>query len=162
MNSFDLIDAYVHHFYDINRVEAGLNPGVEVPPFSSTALQERVAQPLSEPLSNHLLGLVCSSRATITLHSKFLDSVPRVLDSVGNVSHTERLFFLPSQTNLRNCDLCLQAGCRWPWQRRACCGSGDGTPSHRCGPCLSALRCSTKSRIPAADTCAVRKWGHPR
>ncbi|CAL8463925.1 g3460 [Coccomyxa elongata] len=47
MNSFDLIGAYVHHFYDINRAEAGLDPGVEVPPFSTTALQERVAQPLS-------------------------------------------------------------------------------------------------------------------
>lgn len=49
MDSFELIDAYVHHFYDLNRAEAGLDPGVEVPPFSNTALQERVAQPLSEP-----------------------------------------------------------------------------------------------------------------
>ena len=46
-NCFELMDEYCQHFYQINRSEAGLEPGKEVPAFSKTALQERVAQPLS-------------------------------------------------------------------------------------------------------------------
>lgn len=46
-NCFELMDEYCQHFYQLNRSEAGLEPGKEVPAFSKTALQERVAQPLS-------------------------------------------------------------------------------------------------------------------
>ncbi len=53
-NSFELMDEYCQHFYLLNRSEAGLEPDKEVAPFSTTALQQRIALPLSA-----LLLLTC-------------------------------------------------------------------------------------------------------
>ena len=53
-NSFELMDEYCQHFYLLNRSEAGLEPDKEVAPFPTTALQQRIALPLSA-----LLLLTC-------------------------------------------------------------------------------------------------------
>ncbi|EIE18909.1 hypothetical protein COCSUDRAFT_59833 [Coccomyxa subellipsoidea C-169] len=47
-NSFELMDEYCQHFYLLNRSEAGLEPDKEVAPFPTTALQQRIALPLSK------------------------------------------------------------------------------------------------------------------